>query len=358
VLPPAATRRIYLIAVSSGSRGACIRYFGGGSGSLRISTSCFPIAGPSSFLNLFVTGYIEPEKKYVHVFDDVTLDIILGELDTAADFCAYLHKREELSRSLDFLNAGGEEELLALYLQTLNEMGKHNFFERRPQINGLSVEEGFWEARLEHPRYLAKKRADEISYLWDSLIEGYAAHTFPRPDGSTGPPDERLLRAMASLSRLERRVVSQGLRDLLTQIPQDVPRFKGVAQGRGSRTGIAFLLLPKPSQATSDEEYFLMRHDLLGAYCMALKLQWRALEEVVGIGLAPLNTPLEDCHEVLYQDLSNWTQEDEEKACEDKKRLGLLTRATMTPFRENEYPEVSSAAAVTHASAPGRGNRS
>jgi hypothetical protein len=156
---------------------------------------------------------------------------------------------------------------------------------------------------------------------------------------------------MASLGRLERRVVCQGLRDLLTQTPRDVNHFKGGAHGLGSKTGIAFLLLPKPPQAASDEEYFAVRHGLLDAYCMAMKLQWRELREVVGIGLAPLNTPLEDCHELQYRDLSNWTEQDDKQALEDRKRLGLLTGGTMTPFRENEYPEESSAV-VARDSAP------
>jgi hypothetical protein len=64
----------------------------------------------------FTVGDIAPERGYVHVLDDVTLDIVLPELDTIADFTAYLGAKERLVRSGRLLSAAGEEELLAYYL--------------------------------------------------------------------------------------------------------------------------------------------------------------------------------------------------------------------------------------------------
>jgi hypothetical protein len=346
-LPPAADRQIHRIVVAIGSRDACVRFYGGGSGSLRVSTSRVPKSEQSPLppkLECFAVGHRDPTRKYVHVFDEITLDIVLGELDTTPDFCAYLSQKEKLSKNFDYVTAAGEEELLAVYLRTLNKRTeKHDFFEETPQLEGISFDEGFWEGRLTNQQYLAKKKADRISYAWDELIERYAAAKFNGPDGLAAPPDERALRAMASLNRVERRMVAKQLADLLANTPPNRNHFRGGMHGSEHRTGYAFFIFPKPAEAASDTEYFQARHNLLDAYCCAMKLQNRQLTDVVGIAMAPPGSPLVDNEELLYRDLREWSEEDEKLALEDRERLGLLTRATRTDVRELEYPEVATA---------------
>jgi hypothetical protein len=72
-----------------------------------------------------------------------------------------------------------------------------------------------------------------------------------------------------------------------------------------------------------------------------MKLRCRGLREVVGIGVAPIGTSLEHRHELLYRDLSAWTEADDQNTVEDCKQLGLLTRATEGRMRHREYPDVS-----------------
>jgi hypothetical protein len=344
LLPPLADRRIHRVVVAIGSRDACKRFYRGGSGSLRVSTSRVPLEQQTPLapeLELFVVGHRDPTRKYVHVFDEVTLDIVLGELDTTADFCSYLSQKEKLSNSIDYVTAAGEEELLAVYLKTINkDTGRHDFFERTPQMNGVTFDEGFYEGRLTNPQYLEKKKADRISYVWDELIERYADAKFIGPDGSAAPPDERALRAMASLNRIERRMVSKQFAEMLATTPPGENRFKGGTCGVGHRTGYAFFLFPKPQEAASDAEYFQIRHNLLDAYCGVMKLQNSELSQVVGIALAPPDSALADNEELLYRDLGKWTSEDEKLARDDQAQLGLLTRATKIEVREREYPDI------------------
>jgi len=49
----------------------------------------------------FAIGDIFPERGYVHVLDDVTLDVVLSELNTIADFTAYFTVKERLVRSME-----------------------------------------------------------------------------------------------------------------------------------------------------------------------------------------------------------------------------------------------------------------
>lgn len=117
-----------------------------------------------------------PDGAFIHVLDDATLDILLGELDTIIDFTAYLNKKEDFIRSSRLVFAGGEEDLLAYYLKTMNAAGQQDF----SKPNGASFREGehiTFEhglyADLRHPQYIAKEQADKISYLWDNLINAF-----------------------------------------------------------------------------------------------------------------------------------------------------------------------------------------
>ncbi|KIN77851.1 SEC-C motif domain protein [Sulfitobacter mediterraneus KCTC 32188] len=70
---------------------------------------------------------MNPDGSFVHVLDDVSLDIVMNELDTVRDFTDYLGKKEEFVRSGQLLSAQGEENLLAYYAIRINEDGDHDF---------------------------------------------------------------------------------------------------------------------------------------------------------------------------------------------------------------------------------------
>ena len=61
-------------------------------------------------------GDVEPVGTFVHVFDDVTLDIVMQELDTVTDFSEYLDKKSAFFRSGHLVEAEGEEDVLSYYL--------------------------------------------------------------------------------------------------------------------------------------------------------------------------------------------------------------------------------------------------
>lgn len=73
----------YVVAHSSADR--CRRDFDGGSGSLILDTT---VAGAAHHdanryeVQPFRIGDIAPDKGYVHVLDDTTLDVVLATLDT------------------------------------------------------------------------------------------------------------------------------------------------------------------------------------------------------------------------------------------------------------------------------------
>ena len=126
-IPTQDSVKFHLVAVTRGSREATLSFNGGeGLGSFGLNNA---IEGIGHFQTPFVIGLPEPGKHFVHVFDEVSIELLLGELDTAADFLEYLKKREALlARRGTQVEAYGEEELLAAYLRTMDPEGVEHVF--------------------------------------------------------------------------------------------------------------------------------------------------------------------------------------------------------------------------------------
>ena len=166
--------RFHLILVAHGASEICKKVFGG-SGSMMFNTY---IKGLDNHILPFTFGDLDPNKTFVHVLDDTTLDILLSTLDTISDFTSYLIKKEKFLRSGIMLYSTGEEELLAKYLKHLNKNFEHDFSltEKEALLTGVALLEGDWDAFKNSPARLAQIKEDEISYLWDGLIEQFNKH--------------------------------------------------------------------------------------------------------------------------------------------------------------------------------------
>jgi hypothetical protein len=121
-LPALENRIVHRIVVALGAGKRIEQHFGGNSrGSLMI----YSWLEGDQHLNpenhgappFFCIGKVDPRLGYVHVFDDVTLDLVLRELDTISDFVRYLQMKEKFLLSKKYIIASGEEELLGLYLR-------------------------------------------------------------------------------------------------------------------------------------------------------------------------------------------------------------------------------------------------
>lgn len=159
-LPPSDRARFHLVATTRGSLGPCSKHFEGSLGTHQINTG---IVGKDHHQHPFTVGIVEPRKKFVHVFDEFSLEVVLRERDTAADFIAYLEAREEFLTSGTIVIAAGEEQLLAAYMTNMRG-GEHWFL---PPQDGESIpdiiwfDESHWPGLHERPEYKAKKVADK-----------------------------------------------------------------------------------------------------------------------------------------------------------------------------------------------------
>jgi hypothetical protein len=252
-LPPASDARFHRVVVALNTSDRCKDFFGDASGSMVIRTD---IVGDVHREHPFTIGQIDPDRGYVHVFDDVTLDIVLRELDTISDFTDYLTRKEAVVRSGRMFAAAGEHEVLAHYLTELNEDGKHDIV-LPPGPEGVWFEQGAWAAMSSNLRYGAKKSADRASYAWDELIEKFTTHmtagTLSVGRDRPLSDHERAVRMMAGEDRLTRRSLVAALFNLLTITPDGRSAARFVWYQQAPDRAYQFLICPQKPDEPYDQ---------------------------------------------------------------------------------------------------------
>jgi hypothetical protein len=310
----------------------------GGSGSLVLDSS---LSGEAHVNMPFTIGQIDPEKGYVHVFDDTTLNIVMSTLDTITDFAAYLTKKERFLTGDRVVHAAGEEELLAAYLLKRNESNEHDFI-----IDGhddvLSFPEGLWESFVRSPHRQAQIESDRISYSWDKLIEEFALHAMTGTHHfSSGEPLnelERVFRCLAREPRTRRRLLATSFHEIRERSMTSSGAWDAcVMQPTNPGYPHYVFMLLKGKEGLTDEEYRKIRTNLLRGYCGVTKLRFPKATDIIGIA-SEAGFPLQPSADFTYLDASHWSMADEASARKIQNRFGLLRKVTADYTRVYEYP--------------------
>lgn len=359
-LPPAERRRVHRIVVARGAKDAGRKFFDGGLGTFVVLPSLKGIdhtnSGIANFMP-FAIGDIDPASDFVHVFDDVSLDIVMRELDTITDLTEYLDKRAAFVRSGRLASAHGEEDLLAYYAIRINEQGDHDFTppEGRTwdEIGSLAIEHGNWARYVNDPRYKAKKLADEVSYTWDRLIETFTGHLLAGTSivleghSYSLTNSEIAVRHMAFQNRFLRRSHSQAILGAL-----DVGRttdvfFRAMLAPAGSKqhdTGFFFMTLKYLRWMDAKggyERYRHMRAFYIQTYAQALLMKHSYLSQVVGIAMEPPGQGRGASEDIIYARQTEWTDQDREGNRIDCAKLNIMGQMKETPWQGEEFPEVA-----------------
>jgi hypothetical protein len=296
-LPPPDRRVVHGIAVALGAGEACKQHFGDGIGSLIVTPDIKGRAHYEGDVLPFAVGDVNPDGVFVHVLDDATLNIVLGELDTIVDLTAYLTKKERLIRSGKLVASTGEEELVAYYMTHMNPQEEHDF--TNPDGSNLrdnqffSLASGHYQRLLDHPQYKAKKAADQISYLWDDLIGAFTFHilggTSLVPVGQEASFEnlELGVRYMAQTPRFIRRTLGQSVAEVLEKAHL-TDRFTRSMLLEGNRdTAFFFMTVAIPTFVKAYEKYRAVRRNMLKVYGLSLLQKFPHLSRVVGIATEP-----------------------------------------------------------------------
>lgn len=362
-IPPAKDIKIHLIAVALGAHEACSKFFNGDSGSFMIkptTTDNQHIDPLSPEYKPFVIGDVDSSGSFIHVLNDVSLNILMEELDTITDFTDYLECKANFIRSGNLGFATGEEDLLAYYLQNTDDRDKHGFIhpDHRPwkEEDKVAIVYGIYDEFINSPEYLRRKQADKESYFWDILITRFtdtmiAGQTIV-PDGSPFKiaDHETGVRFMAHEPRYMRRMLSQAFLGVLTDKRFPDRRFRAVLPTEMrpmNESAYVFLTLQHPRIKLKGgyEEYRQKRINTLMAYCLGILKKTPSLKRVIGIATESLlsigKTGKSSEDMIVMNQIEDWT-EDLNKALEDDCRnLGILVedKIDRSYIHIDEYPK-------------------
>lgn len=347
--------RFHLVAVTRGSREAAIKHAGGkGLGSLFINTD---IKGKDHEKTPFSIGQPEPNKAFVHVFDEVSIELVMQELDTAIDFLDYLKAREKLLGCPGkTVLAPGEEELLAAYLSTTDATATRHTFLNLPPGDGqpdmVMFDSSHYVGLLNEPSYRRKKKADAISYVWDRLIDRFldygdaaeSAYLWLQSRAET----EEGLRLLAAETRYRRRQLAQAIQGAMRRVEPGMRLSRLVNTQVAGETVFIFLLMPMRGEATY-EEYRKYRLAVLHAYVQTARLQATQATTFVGIAFDNPHKDYEGSSEdlfVLRKD--HWTETELAELEHNQNEFDFWKpgRFEQSRHRQDEFPTAAQTVAI------------
>lgn len=355
-LPPEDVRVFHRVLVAQGASQACRDHFGGNSGSLIIRPSIKEDAhwtNRAGAVQPFAIGDLDPEGSFVHVFDEVALDILLSELDTVRDFTDYLVKRAEFIRSGNLLEAHGEENLMAFYAIRINSDGDHDFVLEKESAP-IIIDQNRYAKLISDPRYIAKKHEDEISYVWDMLIEGFTTHML---DGTSITIDdfkfdlrksELGVRQMALQQRFSRRAHGQAVMGALEK-GKNTDRFFRImmAHPESKDNETAFFIqtlkyLDWMQGKGGYEQYRRKRTESAIVYAKGILERYPHVKRVVGISREPPDQGHGVSEDLVYAEQGEWSDEERQAIRNDCKILRVLQDVKERAWNGQEFPDVES----------------
>ena len=264
-------------------------------------------------------------KGFVHVFDKVSLNIIMRELDTICDFVEYLAAKERLYLTgKKTLFHGGEEDLLALYL--------HRGRKFPNEFDVLVVDDNLWKGFKESEAYKAKKEADNISYAWDRLTE-LLCKDILNDNLEFGPElndSEIAVRTMAREHRLGRRILGKSFTEFYELTRQKKVRSR-MALGDANNTYV-FLCMPHGE----DRAY---RKAELGGRCMVARGLNKDRDTVIGLATERYEEGKGFSFDLYYLNIPKWTDELQKQIEYAQREFGYFANPQTMEYHEDEYPQ-------------------
>lgn len=254
----------------------------------------------------------EVKNRKVHTFTRNTIQIILNELDTITDFVTYLREKERFfSQPRSILSLGEEEELLAFYLSNQRS------FQRLEKNDFLVIEDGCWADLQRKPEFKRRKKEDEISYLWDYLID--------QTHMTDSEEYEKVARELARSDRFQRRYLSKCLLDAKSMAHSKKLRRRMI-EGDGVTYCFFF------NDDTSN------RIPQLAASCFVARSIAKKHSKVIGIATEE-KIQKGASYEFCLIDIPEWTEKLQKEAEELQEEGDIFKKPNMYRVHEDEFPK-------------------
>lgn len=303
---------IHKIIVAHGAENACQSFSAANvSGSLAIM---YGALRPGERLPFFAPFLVELDKaSRIHVLDGYTLDLLLTELDTFADFVAYLTEKEDAIDKLDALVYCGEEDLMARYFSHYDEsQRKYRIDTTTPDVDTLWVLEGTWKEFTERGYAERRRRANKESYLWDDLIQKSYQHALDGTIGGDSPwTPHNPLTEMAKEHRMSRRALSRHMIQAIKTFPSTDQEIvsKACYMPSLSDPGKMYVFMQLKCPDANHPRNRERRLALLEVACGVARNKFPDITTVVGIAIDPPKFAHIISEDFLLLKCAEWSQE-------------------------------------------------
>ncbi|HGH6016916.1 TPA: YecA family protein [Vibrio mimicus] len=299
---------VYLVAVTKNSSSPAGSYFSTfGEGSSGTLMQVYPFSKDESLEHPFIIGDLNPAKTFVHVLDEITLDLLLTELDTISDFTSYLKEKELAIRDGFLQQAAGEEDLLAHYLHhpEKTRLGAIPRLTGDQSEHSIVIAEGAWEEYKSSNLAQGLQSFRKKSRYWDELISLFSDHILRAKVGlgSDLPFEihERAVNYLAAENRLSRGYLCEAFEDKLRTVPHNSRSARLAFSPQYKDRLYVFLFFPRNNDLT-DSDYRLSRKNAIEAYSFVAKYQNPEANHVIVLATETQNseTRSEDIFSVHY----------------------------------------------------------
>lgn len=329
--------KFHLIAVTCNSNKPAKEYFGKNSTSSLYQA--YPLSAEECLEKPFVIGDLFPDKSFIHILDEITLDLLLSELDTIRDFICYLDEKERAIRSKEIVQATGEEEILAYFYhgkENIEVTGKIVPSNLREYSLGLG--EGLWEEYRCSKAYSVLTMTREKSQFWDMLIAKFSSHII-NGDVCTVIDcpfeiHENAVRHLASENRISRYILSGYFYEKYLEVPPGHRSARMVFSPTTKTKLYVFLFFPK-DEGEKEQDYRKERFGCEHAYSLVAKYLYPEAIDVVVIATETRGSDFqtEDILAIEYdRDLSAEEQNQAKSFMEELNVLSNTTTLRANPF--------------------------
>lgn len=289
---------IHLIAVTYNTAENAAQEWGGGSSGTFLQI--YHYDQKECFNHPFIIGDIFPNKTYVHVLDEISLKLLMNELDTISDFVEYLEIKEKSIRKGVIIHSAGEEELLAYYFRNLITPLKIN-----EKSDAIILAEGLWSDFKHSEDYVTLLTIREQGSFLDSLIKNFSCNilngTVGRGEDLEFEYHERAVRHFAAENRVARGILSYAFLEKFNEVPKDRRSSRLIYSPSKKDKLYVFLFFPR-SKSQDYHDYRDERLHYVKAYSLVAKYLYTKMKHVIVLATEPQQSECrsEDIYSVEY----------------------------------------------------------
>lgn len=338
--------KVHLIAVTRGISDDAKRHFDSIAAGSAGTLSYFFSAPESLILETpFMVNDLDPAKTFVHVLDDQGVELLLQELATPSDFINYLQTKERAVRELNLVSVGGEEDLLAFYLQEEGENGFNTLPNRTPSgTSPFSIPEFEWKHFRSSVPYALHYARRKSAKGWNEILKRFADSIVSATvgEGADLPilSHAKAVEALASENLTSRAMLSNFLFEKYRSVPAHIRSSVVVPSTMRAGRIFVFVFFPWSKEFESFEAYVKERTSLLKLYAHVTRYKIPTAKEIVVFGAVSHGGTLDSETIIVLDAESETTVEERAFAQRVMKKQKILSDVTERRIPMGEFQKV------------------